>query len=164
MNESPTLEECEERLSALPIFSEGGYVDGLDYGCRILHSTLSSFNPIHCPHISFVPVADINGKVKCQISLNIQVSDLFSEEDFALHHQYLVSEQIDPSKGMKIECEDSPEWSSCLGSTFDFDWVSKDSGSRCKISEASLACAATCMIKCKMTENKTNPTKRYVKE
>ena len=44
----------------------GGYIDGNSSGCRILHSAFAEKNPSHCPHISFMPVADQDGVTKCQ--------------------------------------------------------------------------------------------------
>jgi len=43
-----------------------GYIDGNTSGCRTLHAAFAEKNPFHCPHISFMPVADPAGGIKCQ--------------------------------------------------------------------------------------------------
>lgn len=58
--------DCVSRLESLPLFNNGSYVDGDSRACRFLHSVLVEENAMHCEHLSFQPMADRNGKVKCQ--------------------------------------------------------------------------------------------------
>ncbi len=81
-------EECESKLAALPITSGNSDVTGRSQGCRALHSSFASANTKHCPHLSFDPKRDVNGKIKCQDSLSINPSDLFDEEDFIAYEEF----------------------------------------------------------------------------
>ena len=84
LNGSPTRIECVDKLRALPM-TDGvkGYLDGNFQGCRILHATFAQENPAHCPHVSFLPAIDKKEKLKCQISDEIVIEDLFTIEDQA---------------------------------------------------------------------------------
>lgn len=69
-----TIPNCVQEMAKLdPVESAtfnavnlGGYIDGNSSGCRILHSAFAEKNPFHCPHISFMPVADPAGGIICQ--------------------------------------------------------------------------------------------------
>jgi len=50
--------QCVKQLKEMPIFTDGYWIDGKDYGCRVLHSVLAKENPRHCPHLSFELQAD----------------------------------------------------------------------------------------------------------
>lgn len=77
-----TIDNCQDRLAALPALTDQGYADGNCVGCRALHGAFALTNPQgHCPHVSLSPTRDPNGKTKCQVSQNISVSDLFSKAD-----------------------------------------------------------------------------------
>ncbi len=41
-------------------------------------------NTAHCPHLSFAPLEDEKGKIKCQTSRGRKPSDLFSPEELAI--------------------------------------------------------------------------------
>lgn len=56
-------------------------LDGNSTGCRLVHAALARKRDTHCPHISFFPEEDENGKFKCQESNNFRVDDLFDERD-----------------------------------------------------------------------------------
>ncbi|CAB9501020.1 expressed unknown protein [Seminavis robusta] len=73
---------CKSLLRDMP-HVEGAnlYVDGDSQGCRALHSVYASTNSDHCPHMSFVPIKDVNGKIKCQESAGLSTSDYFTQED-----------------------------------------------------------------------------------
>lgn len=87
LNELSSAEECKAKLEALPAAETGGDVSGNTQGCRILHAAFVRQNPKHCGHISFVPQADPEGEIKCQTSLNTNVTDLFDEEDFGFFNE-----------------------------------------------------------------------------
>ena len=55
------------------------------HACRKLHAVFAAENAHHCAHLSFKPMADPEGKVKCQESAQIPVSDLFSDDELAIH-------------------------------------------------------------------------------
>lgn len=81
-----TLEDCTEELALLPrrVETPDGvmYDDGNSTGCRILHSFLARENAVHCPHISYAPMEDVNGKTKCSESAYLDAKDYFSEASF----------------------------------------------------------------------------------
>ena len=67
-----------QRLLALPLFNNGKYADGNSRACRLIHSVMtesvggrnsaagSGAGGSHCEHLSFVPMADSKGRIKCQ--------------------------------------------------------------------------------------------------
>jgi hypothetical protein len=76
------------------------YIDGKSQGCRALHAVFANTNPInHCAHLSYTPLQDPAGNIKCQISKNKLPSELFTEQDFQLFKSFAESEGIDPIKG-----------------------------------------------------------------
>jgi len=148
INESPTREVCIENLRKLPTLTNGSYIDGLSLGCRVIHSQFARNNPKHCPHISFIPVKDDFGDIKCQVSKKLNLNDYFSEKDFNLFYKLLESKEIDPKVGYKIVCSDSLEWILPGTETSGCSWVAEDPVERCKNEEAKIACRASCDIKC----------------
>ena len=94
-------EECLEQLDQLPLVTNGSYIDGNTIGCRARHAAFAEDNPDHCPHISFEPQADSNGKMKCQESDNINPLDLFDEVDLEDFYEFL-DDHIDSRTGYKI--------------------------------------------------------------
>jgi hypothetical protein len=92
---------CEETLNLLPT-AQGSFnhIDGNSQGCRALHGYLASIDPtIHCSHLSFTPLVDPNGKIKCQTSLFVPPTDLFSEADIQALRSYAEKYNIDPDLG-----------------------------------------------------------------
>ena len=51
--------------------------------CRRLHAVYAASNGNHCAHLSFKPMADPEGKIKCQESAQVRVADLFSNDELA---------------------------------------------------------------------------------
>lgn len=82
--------DCTERMDGLlpgSTVSDVGLttVDGNSTGCRHLHAALAAVRPeTHCPHLSLIPMEDLDGKVKCNESANYDLRDFFSTEDFTL--------------------------------------------------------------------------------
>ena len=82
-------EECIERFEQLPTFddgphlanSPGGGIDGNSASCRLLHSFLATFDTDHCAHVSFLPMADPSGSIKCQSSKRMRETDFFDPTD-----------------------------------------------------------------------------------
>ena len=69
-NNLTSSEECIEKFNAIPTVFTGtnhGF-DGYDKGCRLLHAAFAIENPDHCAHVSFAPMADPKGRIKCQAS------------------------------------------------------------------------------------------------
>mmetsp|Transcript_22652 Transcript_22652/g.34228 ORF Transcript_22652/g.34228 Transcript_22652/m.34228 type:complete len:337 (-) Transcript_22652:189-1199(-) len=99
-----TSESCKERYDGLPDTNEGGYLDEFTTGCRILHSAFAETNAEHCPHLSFVPVADYKDRIKCQESYGITAEDLFSEDELAFIGDVAVNSGYDRLTKYK-ECE-----------------------------------------------------------
>lgn len=79
VNVGLTRKECVGKLKELPVVTNGRYFDGNDRGCRLLHAAFAETDKEHCPHISFEPLEDSKGKLKCQTSSNIKASDYFDE-------------------------------------------------------------------------------------
>lgn len=100
---SNPVENCEEKLAALPIVTEQANIDGNSQGCRFIHAVLATFNDFHCPHIAFEPTEDRNGEIKCQTSENIEASDFFEESEFLLYKEYQKSVGIPPGVGYVVK-------------------------------------------------------------
>ena len=91
-NELQSKEDCVARYEKLNTFDDGpkianskdlgGGFDGNSASCRALHSVLTSISTDHCAHLSFVPMADPNGNVKCQTSKRLHMTDYFDARDF----------------------------------------------------------------------------------
>ena len=107
------MDGCVEEFQSLRAFDDGptlelsdslgGGFDGDSSSCRLLHSFLASINPDHCAHISFLPMADPKGRVKCQVSHGIQPSSLLTSGElaaldaFALSLGFVAGTHIRPS-------------------------------------------------------------------
>ena len=92
---------CEEQLLTLPA-ADGGkyYIDGKSQGCRALHAVFAATNPmIHCAHLSYTPLEDPNGSIKCQTSKGTLPSSLFTERELQMLKDYATSKGLDPELG-----------------------------------------------------------------
>jgi len=79
---------CKEKLEALdPTEGDFHWVDGNTQICRVLHASYSLTNPLHCPHISFEPMEDHKGNLKCQTSKKTALADLFSDKSIAFFEE-----------------------------------------------------------------------------
>lgn len=97
-NGLPSYAACITSFEALPAFddgprlessrSQGGGFDGNSSSCRLLHSFLASINTDHCAHLSFKPMTDSQGRIKCQHSNRMQPSDSFDDFDMANFDQF----------------------------------------------------------------------------
>lgn len=92
--------DCVEKMESLPFTTTNtagiNTVDSNSTGCRQLHSSMAAVSPeIHCPHLSFVPMEDTNGKTKCSVSSDFAFEDYFSQEDFVLFQRTAQMNQID---------------------------------------------------------------------
>jgi hypothetical protein len=91
---------CEEQLQTLPSTEGQYYVDGKSSGCRALHAVFAATNPVnHCAHLSFAPLADPQGNIKCQSSKGKLPSSLFTENELQIYQDFAVSVGIDPVIG-----------------------------------------------------------------
>jgi len=96
------IENCRDKIAALPAASEGNleYMDGNSQGCRALHSVFAVENPTtHCPHLSFDPLEDPNGQIKCQESKQTPISALFSDRELDKLKEFAARQGIDPELG-----------------------------------------------------------------
>ncbi|GAX26791.1 hypothetical protein FisN_9Lh056 [Fistulifera solaris] len=91
--------DCAAQLSALDQAGTNGRVDGNSVGCRILHAVLAEFRSVHCPHISFEPLADFQNQIKCQTEGSLTVLDLFTAEDLEAYDEYAIARGLDPNMG-----------------------------------------------------------------
>jgi hypothetical protein len=78
-----TVDGCKEAYDKLNM-TENGYLDGNTKGCRLLHSSFVPRNTGQCPHLSFAPLVDEKGQIKCQTSSGRQPSDLFSPQELEI--------------------------------------------------------------------------------
>lgn len=101
---------CLERLLALPYLTMSPVDDTVfsfqqnSQACRALHAAFAATNPEkHCAHISFQPLADPDGKVKCQANSGplYRHSDLFTEEEIASFEAFMVQQGFDPASGIE---------------------------------------------------------------
>jgi len=94
-------DDCEGNLALLSgVEGPLSYFDGDTQGCRALHSVFAATNPVnHCPHVSFDPMEDPQGRIKCQTSQGVLPSELFTEQDFAEYRDFANSVGIDPDLG-----------------------------------------------------------------
>ena len=92
---------CISTLQELPTAQgTNQYIDGKSQGCRALHAVFAFANPKqHCAHLSFTPLADPSGNVKCQTSQGTSPSDLFTEADFSTFRRFAEKNGIDPDIG-----------------------------------------------------------------
>lgn len=82
--------ECRERYEQLPLFNDGSRADGRSKACRMIHFVMADFAPEkHCEHLSFVPMQDWLGRVKCQKGKkNFNYKDVFSENELEVFEAY----------------------------------------------------------------------------
>ena len=90
---------CEEQLATLPTAENKYYTDGNSQGCRTIHAAFAATNPDHCAHLSFAPLEDPNGNIKCQTTKGTQVTSLFTEREIQMYKDFATSVNIDPEKG-----------------------------------------------------------------
>jgi hypothetical protein len=91
---------CEEQLQTLPSTEGQYYFDGKSSGCRALHAVFAATNPVnHCAHLSFAPLADPHGNIKCQSSKGKLPSSLFTENELQMFRDFAASVGIDPVIG-----------------------------------------------------------------
>ena len=100
--DSPPPDDCAAALKALPAVEERSHIDGNTQGCRMLHSVFAATNGHHCPHLSFTPMVDVNGIIKCQTKRGVEPEDLFTPDEIGLFFEIEKAIGIDPTTGIKI--------------------------------------------------------------
>ena len=124
--------QCTEKLHSLPVAEDNakGYitVDSNSTGCRHLHMTMALHSPeIHCPHFSFQPMEDPNGKIKCSDSSDYAIEDYFNENDISLFRQSaLIGGMEYGTYYKKIESRD--DLGSCEGRIFEVQSITSLNG------------------------------------
>jgi hypothetical protein len=99
--------DCVRKLELLPYhtFTADDNVlryEGNSLSCRALHSVLASKSADnakrHCPHVSFVPVEDPKGVIKCQdgSGANYKHSDLFTGAQLKDFTEYMKRQGFNP--------------------------------------------------------------------
>jgi len=94
--------DCAGNLEAMPVIDSNNQLVGYSQACHALHAVFAASNMHHCPHLSFTPMADHDGKIKCQTNRDLKVSDLFEQEDLQLYERFARNVGIDPTKGHDI--------------------------------------------------------------
>jgi len=96
--------DCVEALNRLPVAQGEQFVDGNSYGCRVLHAAFAFTNPErHCPHVSFLPIPDMDGNVICQgEGGKNDPNDFFDEDDFQYYRRVAKRKGFDPEQGFKV--------------------------------------------------------------
>lgn len=98
-----TMQDCLNSLSALPFTTTSKGVlrfDQNSLACRAVHAALAPNDPaLHCPHLSFAPLADPKGKVKCQAgsSLELVHTDLFTTQELDSFTTFLADSGLSAS-------------------------------------------------------------------
>ena len=94
-----TIDDCLEDQIALPA-SDGGLIMGKSVACRTLHASFVSTNPLHCPHISTVPLWDDNCNLKCQEVHEDSILDYWHPVEIGFFEQFAVAAGI--TEGVRI--------------------------------------------------------------
>jgi len=94
--------DCVGNLAAITAIDTNGQVVGNSQGCRALHAAFAATNSHHCPHLSFTPMADYNGKIKCQSNGDITPNSLFEPEEFEIYGRFATRMGFDPKIGHNI--------------------------------------------------------------
>lgn len=96
---------CDTRLGSLDVVEPTSFaVDGNSLGCRALHAAFAFTNPTnHCPHVSLDSFADPKGRELCQDSADIDVVDLFSNDDIEYIRDYTTRRGLDADIGYRQE-------------------------------------------------------------
>lgn len=111
-NNLTSYDDCIDRFERLPAFDDGpdlaasasmgGGFDGNSASCRLLHSFLASLNTDHCAHLSFVPMADPDGKIKCQTSKRLHETQFFDAIDFENFNKFKDVAEYPIADGYKL--------------------------------------------------------------
>ena len=97
-------DDCSGTLAALPYRSLGG--DGMfrndenSVSCRTLHAALARTSPEdHCPHVSFSPMEDPKGQIKCQDGYGNghKYLDFFTPTELNDFEQFILDQGFDES-------------------------------------------------------------------
>ena len=71
-----------------------------------MHAVFAAENAHHCAHLSFKPMADPKGRVKCQESAQVPVSALFSDDELATFADFAVKLGFEPDQYVRSSpCE-----------------------------------------------------------
>ena len=70
--------------------------------CRKLHAVFAAKNSNHCAHLSFKPMADPEGKFKCQESAQVPVSALFSDDELATFATFVAEVGFEPDQHWRL--------------------------------------------------------------
>ena len=96
---------CIADLEKLPATTgDEFHFDGNSQGCRALHASFAPDNPNHCAHVSLVPMAVVDGYIKCQKTPNVHPSELFTDYDFAYFDDFMIDHGVDPKYGYNEDC------------------------------------------------------------
>jgi hypothetical protein len=116
-----TIEQCRMRYDTLSTTNEQGYLDDNSKGCRILHSAFAAVNSDHCAHLSFDPMKDPNGNIKCQKSKNEKDEDFFSA--YELEKVAQTAHEMGFNETMMRDCDfdpDAPIYNKQFGKRYGF--------------------------------------------
>jgi len=94
--------DCVGNFADIPVLDTNGQMAGNSQACRTLHAAFAATNSHHCPHISFTPMADHDGNIKCQKDGNLTADDLFDQEELQMYEQFARDMGFDPNKGHNI--------------------------------------------------------------
>lgn len=94
--------DCMERMDSLPISTKNKHgldtIDGNSTGCRHMHASLAVQSPeMNCPHLSYIPMEDKDGKVECNESNDFSQEDFFSRSDFNLFERVAIEADVNAS-------------------------------------------------------------------
>lgn len=115
------ISDCRENMSLLPKTTTNSLgmttYDGNSTTCRIVHSALASTNKMHCAHISFLPMEDVNGNLKCTGEGSNLIPD-FDERDMNAFSATALNAGLN-STHLRTLSEEEVDLGSCFGPLID---------------------------------------------
>jgi len=108
-------ETCLSKWDELPDNSDS--LQGNTKGCRLYHASFAKENDKHCPHLSFMPMEDYHGNIKCQNPTDDPKENMFTAYDFSLANQYAIESGFESGDLVK-QCEYESEFDT---TTIDFE-------------------------------------------
>ena len=141
---------CEDALEGLPPISSGGYMNGNDTACRVLHAPAAEYKSESC-----APLGIYSTNTACQdrYTNNTENESFMRAEEMDLYEAFSEENGINPSDGFRVACVDDIDWTSDSG--YNCAAVAQAPFQRCRSTlGAEFACAHTCHPQCAPTKQR----------
>lgn len=120
--------QCNEKMKTLPFttLNEEGFsvADGNSTLCRATYAGLVESDPsLHCPHLSFGPMLDSNGDIKCWRSDDYDLDDFLEESDYDLFNRIAGTLGLDLTTKTRTDVEADDLLACREGPLFNLDTV-----------------------------------------